>query len=164
MSLVPKKRSPILVLALLLLTWLQTAFAYYDPGVQKWLNRDPIQERGGVNLYAFVANAPPNAVDQNGLVGNPGDYVQCVVIDGRVVCMSTPPASGCGGFGNGCGENKHPAPGWQCTGMSQGFPVWQGPPLAPPSKGPPPVVLPPVVPPIPFSICTVNAPPTVITH
>jgi RHS repeat-associated protein len=46
------------------------AHAYYDPGAQRWLNRDPIVEPGGNifvdqwqsvnghNLYAFVHNSP----------------------------------------------------------------------------------------------------------
>ena len=31
-------------------------FRYYDPLAGRWLNRDPIGERGGVNLYGFVGN------------------------------------------------------------------------------------------------------------
>jgi RHS repeat-associated protein len=33
-------------------------YRFYDPGLQRWLNRDPIAERGGLNLYTFVYNAP----------------------------------------------------------------------------------------------------------
>ena len=29
---------------------------FYDPGLQRWLNRDPIQESGGINLYAACGN------------------------------------------------------------------------------------------------------------
>jgi hypothetical protein len=36
-------------------------------GRAKWLNRDPIEEEGGINLYGFVGNSPINAVDVNGL-------------------------------------------------------------------------------------------------
>jgi hypothetical protein len=43
------------------------ASAYYDPGVQRWINRDPVGERGGVNLYTFVANEPSQSVDCLGL-------------------------------------------------------------------------------------------------
>jgi hypothetical protein len=37
------------------------------PGQSNWPNRDPIGELGGVNLYAFVANRGPNAIDLLGL-------------------------------------------------------------------------------------------------
>ncbi len=40
---------------------------YYLPEAQRWLNRDPIEEAGGVNLYAFVLNAPVMKVDVFGL-------------------------------------------------------------------------------------------------
>jgi len=35
----------------------------YDPNLQRWLNRDPIQELGGINLYGFVGNDPLSVVD-----------------------------------------------------------------------------------------------------
>jgi hypothetical protein len=44
------------------------ASAYYDPGTQRWINRDPIQENGGINLYCFVEDDPNNAIDPLGLV------------------------------------------------------------------------------------------------
>ena len=43
------------------------AFRGYDPGLQRWLNQDPIQENGGINLYGFVGNAPIQFVDPFGL-------------------------------------------------------------------------------------------------
>jgi uncharacterized protein RhaS with RHS repeats len=43
------------------------ASAYYDPGVQRWINRDPVEERGGLNLYAFVVNNPIGRADSYGL-------------------------------------------------------------------------------------------------
>jgi pyrrolidone-carboxylate peptidase len=42
------------------------ARAYYNPIQGRWCSRDPIAERGGVNLYGFVANAPTGAVDTDG--------------------------------------------------------------------------------------------------
>ena len=39
----------------------------YSPTLGRFLSRDPIEEQGGINLYAFVRNAPPNAVDALGL-------------------------------------------------------------------------------------------------
>jgi len=35
-------------------------------GVGNWINRDPIQEWGGINLYTFSANAPSDALDAFG--------------------------------------------------------------------------------------------------
>jgi len=42
-------------------------FRYYDPETGRWLNRDPIQEYGGVNLYKFIGNKGLNAIDILGL-------------------------------------------------------------------------------------------------
>ncbi len=42
-------------------------FRYYDPETGRWLNRDPIQENGGINLYSFVFNKPINFTDPFGL-------------------------------------------------------------------------------------------------
>ena len=42
-------------------------YRYYDPNLQRWLNRDPIGEAGGFNLYAFVGNNPVNRIDRFGL-------------------------------------------------------------------------------------------------
>ena len=49
-------------------------YRYYEPNLQRWLNQDPIGERGGLNLYEYVGNSPVNAVDPLGLApgyGNP---------------------------------------------------------------------------------------------
>jgi RHS repeat-associated protein len=42
-------------------------YRFYDPLTQRWLNRDPIAEDGGKNLYVFANNSPLNAVDPFGL-------------------------------------------------------------------------------------------------
>lgn len=39
----------------------------YDPDLGRWLNRDPIGEAGGINLYGYVANDPVNGLDLLGL-------------------------------------------------------------------------------------------------
>jgi len=58
-------------------------YRFYDPNLQRWLNRDPIRERGfklvtgelgkGVveelSLYGFIRNGPLNAFDAFGLQG-----------------------------------------------------------------------------------------------
>ncbi len=42
-------------------------YRYYDPSTGRWLGRDPLEEPGGANLFAFVGNDPLNAIDVNGL-------------------------------------------------------------------------------------------------
>jgi RHS repeat-associated protein len=39
----------------------------YNPTAGSWLNRDPVQESGGQNLYAFTANDAANSYDHLGL-------------------------------------------------------------------------------------------------
>ena len=41
--------------------------AFYNPQAGRWLNRDPIGEEGGENLYAFGYNNPVSEVDPDGL-------------------------------------------------------------------------------------------------
>ena len=43
-------------------------YRFYDPGAGRWLNRDPIGERGGLNLYGMVGNNPVSRVDVLGLL------------------------------------------------------------------------------------------------
>lgn len=59
----------------------QVASAYFDPGVQRWVNRDPVMEAGGVNQYAYVANQPQNRMDPVGL--------NAIATEGS--CPGTPP-------------------------------------------------------------------------
>lgn len=42
-------------------------YRFYDPNLQRWLNRDPIGEAGGINLYGFSANDPVCRFDLYGL-------------------------------------------------------------------------------------------------
>lgn len=43
---------------------------YYSPDLGRFINRDPIEEQGGVNLYSFVRNNAINAWDYLGMVAN----------------------------------------------------------------------------------------------
>jgi RHS repeat-associated protein len=43
-------------------------YRYYHPQTGRWINRDPIQERGGINLYGFVGNNGIGRWDLLGLV------------------------------------------------------------------------------------------------
>ena len=42
-------------------------FRAYDPASGRWLSRDPIGERAGLNVYAYVGNSPIDAKDPLGL-------------------------------------------------------------------------------------------------
>jgi RHS repeat-associated protein len=44
---------------------------FYDPNLQRWITQDPIAERGGINLYAYVANDPIGLLDYLGLCDRP---------------------------------------------------------------------------------------------
>ncbi|MCF7709461.1 MAG: RHS repeat-associated core domain-containing protein [Verrucomicrobia bacterium] len=63
-------------------------YRYYNPVLGRWLNRDPIGERGGVDVYVYVSNKSPNYIDWSGLctVGCIRN-AKCVV---RVVPQGTP--------------------------------------------------------------------------
>jgi RHS repeat-associated protein len=41
-------------------------YRFYNPSTGMWPNRDPIEEAGGINLYAFNHNSPLNFIDLNG--------------------------------------------------------------------------------------------------
>ena len=48
--------------------FLYYGYRYYDPDTGRWPNRDPIGERGGVNVYAFARNDPVGEIDFLGLL------------------------------------------------------------------------------------------------
>lgn len=62
----PKSFSLITVL-FIVLGFTELAQAFYDPNTGSFLSRDPIEERGGENLYGFVRNDGVNSVDYLGL-------------------------------------------------------------------------------------------------
>ena len=43
-------------------------YRHYSAELGRWLGRDPIEEDGGINLYAFVGNDPIGKWDELGLV------------------------------------------------------------------------------------------------
>ena len=48
-------------------------YRWYEPNLQRWINRDPKHERGGINLFSFVRNRTTSHVDPWGL-----DWVQTI--------------------------------------------------------------------------------------
>ncbi|MFD2159809.1 RHS repeat domain-containing protein, partial [Rubritalea tangerina] len=42
-------------------------YRHYNPTLGRWLSRDPIEERGGINLYGFVGNGSISRFDMLGL-------------------------------------------------------------------------------------------------
>jgi hypothetical protein len=40
----------------------------------RWINKDPLEEQGGLNLYAFVRNTPANSIDPLGLLQDHVSY------------------------------------------------------------------------------------------
>ena len=45
-------------------------FRFYNPAWGRWINRDPIAESGGVNIYAMVSNNPSNLKDEYGMASS----------------------------------------------------------------------------------------------
>ncbi len=41
-------------------------YRYYDPINGRWLSRDPLDEKGGANIYGFVENDPANSIEYLG--------------------------------------------------------------------------------------------------
>lgn len=59
----------LVLVVLILSSCAMPALAFYHPEQGRWINRDPIEEQGGANLYAFVLNDPVNKTDPLGLWG-----------------------------------------------------------------------------------------------
>lgn len=53
----------LLLVPVLLALFGSSAYGFYDASVGRWLNRDPIQESGGINLYQFSKNSPLEVID-----------------------------------------------------------------------------------------------------
>jgi RHS repeat-associated protein len=139
-------------------------YRWYDPTLQRWLNRDPIFEIGGINLYSFLYCSPLNSVDPFGLADSrPPFDVPPIVLRPPV---QTPPSNSPAGPSGTNGINNHPAaqlqpaptfclipappkipilppgatnviPPWRLPGgatIGPGTPTWVG----PPGKGGPP--------------------------
>ncbi len=78
-------------------------FRAYDAKLAKWLSADPIEEEGGINLYAYVENEPVSSFDTLGLqsrMGPSGFFRHENLGGGRGGGVSY---GGGGGFGGGGG-------------------------------------------------------------
>lgn len=62
---------------------------FYDPWLGRWLNSDPIEEHGGINLYCFAANDPINNVDPLGEVVLVDDALAVAAIDAALMAAAT---------------------------------------------------------------------------
>lgn len=80
----------LLLLALVFVTARHSVHAYYNPAVGKWLTRDPIEEGGGKNLLAILANDCKNNFDVLGLERNTVYYaIPCGPCDGGPILGAT---------------------------------------------------------------------------
>ena len=52
-------------------------YRYYDPVTGRWPSRDPIEERGGINLYSFGPNSSVNGYDYLGMDWLDGVLIFC---------------------------------------------------------------------------------------
>jgi RHS repeat-associated protein len=51
-------------------------YRWYDPATGRWFSRDPLEEHGGINLYAYCANNPVNFTDPLGLWTWDNDWIE----------------------------------------------------------------------------------------
>jgi RHS repeat-associated protein len=59
-------------------------YRYYDPMTSRWPSRDPIGEKGGVNLYAFVKNKIIIAIDILGIKTFSFEQSKMIASGGRI--------------------------------------------------------------------------------
>jgi RHS repeat-associated protein len=82
---------------------------YYDPGLARFLTRDPIGPAGGANLYGYAGNGPVNGADPLGLF-TPVDAAVGLLggIGGAAgFAVSKNPAGAAIGFGLGAGLARY---------------------------------------------------------
>lgn len=82
---------------------------YYDPKTGRFPSRDPIDEKGGWNLYAIVWNNPINKWDYLGMCGGPG----------QAPCQMAPFVVNGGGFSFSSGPTYYGGGNWD-TGFDFG--------------------------------------------
>jgi hypothetical protein len=95
-----------LLTALIITICANNSFAYYQAQQGRWISRDPIRETGGINIYGFVDNSPPNKIDHLGQTpwsSFPGSFMSPSEVQYQMaqqLAPPTPPSSlpGYGGF------------------------------------------------------------------
>ena len=69
--------------------WYYYGYRFYDPALGRWLNRDPIGEQGGLNLYGFVGNNGINRFDYLGMCWSNARAVAHYMSNGGDVSLAT---------------------------------------------------------------------------
>ncbi|MCK5528309.1 MAG: hypothetical protein KAI74_01385, partial [Kiritimatiellae bacterium] len=83
-------------------------YRYYSTNLGRWINRDPIEEDGGLNVYSFVENNIANLIDVLGMGSGPGNG-PCY----NGVCYGPPDPWAPGGPGPG--PSPEPIPDSDCV-------------------------------------------------
>ncbi len=60
--------------------WLNYGYRYYIPALGRWPSKDPIEEKGGINLYGALGNDSVNGVDYLGLKNLSFENCTCEVV------------------------------------------------------------------------------------
>ncbi len=53
-------------------------YRFYDSGLGRWVNRDPIEEDGGILMYAFIDNNGLDYWDYMGMTRDPVERIACL--------------------------------------------------------------------------------------
>lgn len=73
-----KLRTLGLLILLIALFAMQPVSAFYNSDIGRWANRDPIGERGGLNLFTFAINNPLSGIDLFGLSAQDVQRIKCI--------------------------------------------------------------------------------------
>jgi RHS repeat-associated protein len=63
-------------------------YRYYKPSTGTWVNRDPMGELGGKNLYGFVFDDPVNRFDKDGRIAGVDDAVIIAAVGAVAACTA----------------------------------------------------------------------------
>ena len=73
-------------------------YRFYNPSTGRWPNRDPIKERGGINLYGMIRNNPISWVDPFGLfltsTTTPAGIEAITILEGGAATAGTATGTG----------------------------------------------------------------------